>query len=466
MKRTFLLWLAAAQAGIQANGQETRTEPAPTAVLEVSGANQVERIGLAVTIDGLPYDQYWTQTFDALFDFADVDADGAITAAEIRWLPSARAVRLSLGNAFTPPVAPIESLTEITASDAASASRTDLHQYYRRHHAGVLPMGYGTLANTSILTKALMDALDADRNGRLSHPELTEAVTALRQFDTNDDELIGVGELVPHGTYPGNAAANPLLSGTDIKVTAEGKRPWVVRRLDIPAEAVKSPGISSIWQIAITGELQASQLAIHAPLYCEAWSVPGPLPQLFSEFHSEMLQPIPEPPPNEAEQSRRNRRDTRAWLTPLVDRDGNGEASPAEIEAWLAVQRQIVHGQLLISLYHGGGLFELIDTNHDAGLSVRELRELWKQLQAAGCTEGDDVDINRIPEVVFLVVSQGYPTNFHTGAPSVIDWFRTMDRNGDGDVSRREFTGSLAAFSRLDQDQDELISPSEAATVK
>ncbi|OYW11368.1 MAG: hypothetical protein B7Z55_19400 [Planctomycetales bacterium 12-60-4] len=41
-----------------------------------------------------------------------------------------------------------------------------------------------------------------------------------------------------------------------------------------------------------------------------------------------------------------------------------------------------------------------------------------------------------------------------------------MDRNSDGNVSRREFTGSPEAFRRLDVDQDDLISPQEAAGEK
>ena len=41
-------------------------------------------------------------------------------------------------------------------------------------------------------------------------------------------------------------------------------------------------------------------------------------------------------------------------------------------------------------------------------------------------------------------------------------WFRKMDRNGDGDVSRREFLGSKADFKKLDLDGDGLISREEA----
>lgn len=44
--------------------------------------------------------------------------------------------------------------------------------------------------------------------------------------------------------------------------------------------------------------------------------------------------------------------------------------------------------------------------------------------------------------------------------------FNLMDRNADGDVSRREFTGSPNAFDRLDQDHDGLLSHREVKKFK
>ena len=41
-------------------------------------------------------------------------------------------------------------------------------------------------------------------------------------------------------------------------------------------------------------------------------------------------------------------------------------------------------------------------------------------------------------------------------------WFRKMDRNGDGDVSRTEFLGTRAEFDEIDTDGDGLISLAEA----
>jgi hypothetical protein len=41
-----------------------------------------------------------------------------------------------------------------------------------------------------------------------------------------------------------------------------------------------------------------------------------------------------------------------------------------------------------------------------------------------------------------------------------------MDRNGDGDVSRKEFVGRPEDFPKLDADGDGLIDPEEAVRQK
>lgn len=45
------------------------------------------------------------------------------------------------------------------------------------------------------------------------------------------------------------------------------------------------------------------------------------------------------------------------------------------------------------------------------------------------------------------------------------EWFRLMDRNQDGDVSRREFPGTTEQFLQLDLDRDGLMSVEEAERV-
>ena len=63
------------------------------------------------------------------------------------------------------------------------------------------------------------------------------------------------------------------------------------------------------------------------------------------------------------------------------------------------------------------------------------------------------------------VVAPGPRSMVATGAASPAagpDWFQKMDRNHDGDVSRREFLGPRDQFDRLDRDNDGLIDPEEA----
>ena len=58
------------------------------------------------------------------------------------------------------------------------------------------------------------------------------------------------------------------------------------------------------------------------------------------------------------------------------------------------------------------------------------------------------------------------PTTKAQVAAAGPNWFHKMDRNRDGDISRREFLGPKAAFERLDRDHDGLIDAAEAAKAK
>src|SRR5262249_23611741 len=86
------------------------------------------------------------------------------------------------------------------------------------------------------------------------------------------------------------------------------------------------------------------------------------------------------------------------------------------------------------------------------------------------------ISSSEIPRQFTVTVSKGpnpyyvqQPGGFYQPAQAVPPrstrgplWFRKMDRNGDGDVSQREFTGSPEQFKKLDLDGDALISVDEA----
>jgi Ca2+-binding EF-hand superfamily protein len=159
---------------------------------------------------------------------------------------------------------------------------------------------------------------------------------------------------------------------------------------------------------------------------------------------------------------------TKAALLKLVasaaDRNGNGSLSAAEFGAWLELHERVAEAHVPVTvLDHGRGLFELPDADRDGSLSVRELQGAWDRLSADGCASDGKFDRAKLPHQLFATVSRGHPVAA-LGAPGRggPEWFRAMDRNGDGDVSRREFTGPAQVFAKLDTDADGLLSAEEA----
>jgi Ca2+-binding EF-hand superfamily protein len=164
-------------------------------------------------------------------------------------------------------------------------------------------------------------------------------------------------------------------------------------------------------------------------------------------------------------------------LFELADRNGDGKLYKKELHAFLDLQAEgttaVVH---LKVTDEGRGLFELLDANSDGKLSVRELRTGWSRL-ASWDRNGDGLLAeNEVPHRFQLVLDRGqvnYPFAFAVLAgynrnrrvqqgPRGPAWFRKMDRNGDGDVSLREWLGTEEEFRRIDTDGDGLISVQEA----
>jgi len=162
-----------------------------------------------------------------------------------------------------------------------------------------------------------------------------------------------------------------------------------------------------------------------------------------------------------------------------VDRDGNGKIFGDEFNAYADRLSQAAACRLLLEVADDGqDLFRLLDTRLDNRLTARELRGAAGVL-ARHDTNGDGrLNGREIPLRMELQVSRNTPSRVQAAAARPARggatasrgtsskkgpaWFQKLDRNDDGDVSRREFVGPADLFERLDADRDGLIDPDEA----
>lgn len=163
-----------------------------------------------------------------------------------------------------------------------------------------------------------------------------------------------------------------------------------------------------------------------------------------------------------------------------VDRNGDKMVVEEEILEHLALSDQLNESRIeLLVSNENQGLFELLDINFDQRISPREFHAAVSTLQSRDKNQDGLVDSAELGNKYRLTVSLNKPKLFQknaaflspsntAGRPPRITtagptWFSRMDKNGDGDVSQREFLGPLATFQKLDTDHNGVIDPTEAA---
>ncbi|AMV29731.1 transaldolase/EF-hand domain-containing protein [Gemmata sp. SH-PL17] len=254
------------------------------------------------------------------------------------------------------------------------------------------------------LSNAIFRALDKDKDGKLSAAELAHAEKVLLgKFDLDDDECISPLELVP-----------------DLQTVVPEKHP--------------TPGAVRVTVVPVEGKADIEQ-TIKLGHGDSHWR--GKIGGTWVEIHARPGLPAEKP----------------AMPKALLVA-GREEAKTAfEKIAPRVVSLTAVPGPV--------GLFDLLDADRDGQLSVAELRRAKTALADAVPTD-TGVSLVIVPGIAKPPAVPLIRTFTREAGPQ---WFRAMDRNGDGFVSVREFLGTPEQFRKLDRDGDGLLSAEEAEKV-
>jgi Ca2+-binding EF-hand superfamily protein len=169
-----------------------------------------------------------------------------------------------------------------------------------------------------------------------------------------------------------------------------------------------------------------------------------------------------------------------AGLSEVIDRDGDGKVYLKELLAFADRQSVAARGRLIVTTDdQGRAIFGIVDLDRDRRLGARELMRAVERVTSWDRDGDGRVSADEIPyhfqvsiarsglsgltgEGMAAFAPRAMAAERGAGAAVGPEWFQKMDRNHDGDVSRREFLGPREQFDRLDRDTDGLIDAEEA----
>jgi Ca2+-binding EF-hand superfamily protein len=137
---------------------------------------------------------------------------------------------------------------------------------------------------------------------------------------------------------------------------------------------------------------------------------------------------------------------------------------------------QSVTGQLGVgAVVDGYPLLRMVDSDQDQRLTLREREALGGLLHSLDRNGDGQISAAEVPVPIRLAFTLGPYVHELLRSPvgaartplphdsvQAPEWFTSMDKNHDGDISRAEFLGTNEQFKQLDVDGDGLISVREA----
>lgn len=394
-----------------------------------------------------------TQGVD-LFSKFDSDQDGRLAVAELQ-MAAERIRKLDLDDDETYVIEELRPFRNpFAANDPERPAETD---------AGVPFVLLGEEGSDAALVKRLRALYDDSRDGQLDASELGLTTSSLSRYDADGSGALNVTEIMALLKSP------PAQLEFDLALfhRKPGRTALTVARDDIGAVARKP-----------TAPDQFSALLNRLEVQWRARSTRSATTDNRSFYRLEFLK---------ADRDKNKYLDEMEFPAvglqradfKMVDRNSDGMVTVDEVTAFVDQDAASSQSRVLMTVGHEGkSLFELLDINLDRRLTHRELTEAVARLRSLD-RDGDGY-------LTPAELAGRFRVNFEVGKPALFaaaatanradmtapiltnapsdgpEWFRKMDRNRDGDVSRREFLGPVDLFRRLDANGDGLISRDEA----
>jgi Ca2+-binding EF-hand superfamily protein len=324
----------------------------------------------------------------------------------------------------------------------------------------------------------LLSRYDKDKDGKLSRAEIGFDEATFKALDANKDGQLDATELASWFKQPPDLELGIPLSGPRLRavsawfqfVGAPGKEPPI----EVVAPGGRRPAPAASLEARDDGTLLLTADATRIEFGRERGSEDNL--NNVRRFYREQFRAALRDKKTYLEKKEVGRNRLLKGLFPILDRDGDGKVTEEELNAFLdLLGRGTTSFTVVVIGDRGACLFELLDTNRDRQLSLRELRAARQSLAAWDTNKDGSLAREEVPRHWRVTLCAGAPSRARllgiddeppgpraaTKADGPL-WFRRMDVNGDGDVSRREWLGSEEDFRRIDSDGDGLISIEEA----
>jgi Ca2+-binding EF-hand superfamily protein len=388
-----------------------------------------------------------------LFSKLDADSDGAVSTAELTEGLSAL-IKLDLDDDETISAAELAPLFDPSNRQIAINTTENSQEAY----PFLLLAGE---ANLDSVSKKLIEEYDREpdgkKNGSLTENEIPATWETIRRFDADADKALSLAEL------------KEALQAEKYPVEI------LIRLPSFGRAKVTQPGAK------VTG-LPSSRLSVNlghqlVEFVAKKWS--SDVSNSISFYKIDFLR---------KDADKNSYLDANEFSSMNIpgasfaacDLDNDGKVFVKEMESFLVERVALSRSRLVMKIENDRkSLFQVLDLNLDRRLSHREFVDGYREmLKHDGNRDGRlspkemesryKVTIELARTSLFEMAAANRMANANATSPRLEqstegpEWFRRMDVNRDGDVSRREFLGPVSQFDELDANADGFLGASEA----